>query len=74
MAISLGSVSVLTLDLVCRIFHLVKVKVTEYRGGVVFLSTSTDSSHCTVALSVLKITQYEANDTSNHWKSREVHN
>ena len=53
---------------------LTELKVMGYRGGVVFLSTSTTSSYCTIALSMLKTTQYEANDTGKHWKTREVHN
>ena len=50
------------------------LKVMEYCGGAVFLSTSTTSNYCTVALSTLKTTQYEANDTGEHCKSREIHN
>ena len=45
-----------------------------YCGGVVFPSTSTNSSYCTAALSVLKTMQYEASDAGKHSKSREVHN
>ena len=41
-------------------------KVTGYRGGVVYLPTSSASSYCTVALSALKTIQYEANDTGKH--------
>ena len=50
------------------------IKGTGYRRGAFFLSTSTASSYWTVALSALKTTKYEANDTGKHWKSREVHN
>ena len=34
-------------------------KVMGYCGDVIFLSTSTTSSYCTVALTVLKTTQFE---------------
>ena len=49
-------------------------KVTGYRGGVVFLSTSTASSYGTVALPKLKTTQYEVSHTGKHYKRREIHN
>ena len=50
------------------------LKVTGYRAGVVFLSTSTASSYCTVALSELKTTQYGASHTGKHFKRREIRN
>ena len=50
-----------------------KLRLPDFVVGVVFLSTSTASSYCTVALPVLKTTQYEASDTGKHYKSREIY-
>ena len=50
------------------------LKVPGYRAGVVFLSTSTASSYCTVVLSELKTTQYGASHTGKHFKRREIRN
>ena len=41
-------------------------------GGVVFSSTSTASSYCTVALPTLKTVQNDAGETGKDCKSREI--
>ena len=50
------------------------LKIMGSCGGVVFLSTSTASSYCTIALPELKTTKYEASHTGKHCKRREIHN